>query len=212
MANQSEKGAVVATWMASVRFPDGRMRYATYCGIVYAVLDDLYSRFLTVGETNRKGLVIRKAAVAGMPEPRFPAMPLSDVDEMIPVRISVEPDGENWAALFCPLQNQLIGPMNALVVDDMQHCLALISQRGRLHLYLPGTAQTFCGQDVTGKELPFRDLRPSGQTGPEAVQPRRDLFAEWEGGKVCRHCLMNALTAHWHWSSQALAYQGDGAA
>ena len=99
--------------MASVRFPDGSTRYATYCAIVYAVLDDLYSRFLTVGETNPKGLVIRKATVAGMPEPRFPAMPLSDVDELIPVHISVEPDGENWAALFCPLQNQLIGPMNA---------------------------------------------------------------------------------------------------
>ena len=202
----------MATWMASVRFPDGRMRYATYCAIAYAVLDDLYSRFLTVGETNPKGLVIRKATVAGMPEPRFPAMPLSDVDELIPVHISVEPDGENWAALFCPLQNQLIGPMNALVVDDMQRCLALVSQRGRLHLQVPGTTQTFCGQNVTGKELAFRNARPLAQTAPEAVVPRRDLFAEWESGKVCRHCLMNALTAHWQWSTQALAYQGDGAA
>ena len=205
----------MATWMASVRFPDGQMRYATYCAIVYAVLDDLYSRFLTVGESDPKGLVIRKAAVAGMPEPRFPAMPLSDVDELIPVRISVDPDGENWAALFCPLQNQLIGPMNALVVDDMQRCLALISQRGRLHLRLPGTGQTFCGQDVIGKEIAFRDTRAFAQAGfsqaapaqasPGAVPPRRDLFAEWEGGKVCRHCLMNALTAHWQWSAQALA-------
>ena len=202
----------MATWMASVRFPDGRMRYATYCAIVYEVLDDLYSRFLTVGENDPTGLVIRKAAVAGLPEPRFPAMPLSDVDELTLVRISVAPDGENWAALFCPLQNQLIGPMNALVVDDMQRCLALISQRGRQHLQLPGTGQTFCGQDVTGKELPFRDMRPLGQTGPGTAPPRRDLFAEWEGRKVCRHCLMNALTAHWQWSSQVLAYQGDGAA
>ncbi len=205
MANQSEKGAVVATGMASVRFPDGRMRYATYCGIVYAVLDDLYSRFLTVGETNLKGLVIRKATVAGMPEPRFPAMTLSDVDEMIPVRISVDPDGENWAALFCPLQNQRIGPMNALVVDDMQRHLALISQRGRLHLQVPGTSQTFCGHAVTGKEVPFRDDRPFGLSGVGAAPARRDLFAEWDGGKVCRHCLMNALTAHWEWSRQACA-------
>lgn len=198
--------------MASVGFPDGRMRYATYCAIVHAVLDDLYCRFLTVGQTEPTGLVIRKATVAGMPEPRYPTMPVSDVDELIPVRISVDPDGESWAALFCPLQNQLIGPMNALVVDDMQHCLALIAQGRRLHLQMPGTAQTFCGQDVTGHEVPFRDLRRAGVTGPVEVQPRRDLFAEWEGGKVCRHCLMNALTGHWHWSSQALVFQGDGAA
>ena len=109
-------------------------------------------------------------------------------------------------------QGLLFGPMNALVVDDMQRCLALISQRGRQHLQVPGTAQTFCGQNVTGKELAFRNARPLAQTAPEAVVPRRDLFAEWESGKVCRHCLMNALTAHWQWSTQALAYQGDGAA
>lgn len=188
------------------------MRYATYCAIVHEVLDDLYCRFLTVGESNPGGLVIRKAAVAGQPEPRFPARPLSDVDHLVPVRISVDPDGESWAALFCPLQNQLIGPMNALVVDDMQQYLALIAQGGGLHLQLPGTGQTFCGQDVTGEEVPFRDTRPVGGAGPTAMPQRRDLFAEWQDGTVCRHCLMNALTGHWQWSSQALAYQDDGIA
>lgn len=180
------------------------MQYATYCAVVFAVLDDLYTRFLTVGEADSTGFVIRKAAVAGPPLPRYPNMPISDVDELIPVRIEVDPDGENWAALFCPTQNQLVGPMGSRVISDMQHCLPLISQRGRLHLQVPGTGQTFCGQEVIGKEVPFRDTSPFGLAGTGAPPARRDLFAEWKGGKVCRHCLINSLTAHWQWSQNAL--------
>ncbi len=190
----------MATWMASVRFPDGHNLYATYCAVVFAVLDDLYSRFMTISEADPRGAVIRKATVAGLPQQRYPNLPRADLDELIPVRIEVDPDGENWASLFCPEQNQLVGPMSSTVVDDMQHELALISQRGRLHLQVPGTDQTFCGQTVTGKEVPFRDTRPFSLADAASVPGRRDLFAEWQDGHICRHCLVNALATHWEWS------------
>lgn len=188
------------TWMARVQFPDGSVRYAAYCEIFHTVLDDLYDRFATVGRADPDGVVIRRAAVAGFPEPRYPGRPLSDVDELVPVQIDIDPDGQNWAALFCPLQNQLIGPMNGMVIGDMQRKLALISQEGKLHLAVPGSNHSFCGQEVIGKEVPFRDTRSFDGTGMEEAPVRRDLYAEWHDGVVCRHCLTEALIMHDDWS------------
>ena len=38
--------------------------------VVFAVLDDLYSRFMTISEADPRGAVIRKATVAGLPQQR----------------------------------------------------------------------------------------------------------------------------------------------
>ncbi|WP_374422943.1 hypothetical protein [Paracoccus sp. (in: a-proteobacteria)] len=189
----------MATWMANVRFPDGHVQYATYCAVLCSVLDDLYDHFTTVGEADPDGVIIRKAAVAGLAEPRYPDRHLSDVNRLLPVRIDFDPDGENWAALFCPSQNQLIGPMNGMVIGDMQRRMALISQRGKLHLQLPENRLTLCGQMVTGKEVPYRDAGLLAD--PDEEPPaRRDLYSEWHEGKVCRYCLLNALISYADWA------------
>lgn len=189
----------MSTWMANVRFPDGHIQYATYCAVLCSVLDDLYDHCTTISEADPDGVVVRKAGVAGLAEPRYPDRELSDVNHLLPVRIDVDPDGENWGALFCPSQNQLIGPLNGMVIGDMQRRMALISQKGKLHLRLPESDLTMCGHKVTGKEVPYRDgglLTAPGEKPPA----RRDLFAEWYGGKVCRHCLLNALTSYSDWA------------
>ena len=190
----------MATWLANVRFPDGPVQYATYCAVLCRVLDDLYDHFTTISEADPDGVVVRKAGVAGLAEPRYPHRQLSDVNHLLPVRIDVDPDGENWGALFCPSQNQLIGPLNGMVIGDMQRQLALVSQKGKLHLRLPESDLTMCGHQVTGKEVPFRDTRPFSLADAASVPGRRDLFAEWQDGHICRHCLVNALATHWEWS------------
>ena len=49
-----------------------------------------------------------------------------------------------------------------------------------------------CRAPVSGEELPCRYFEWSGIRVPDPLPPKRDLFQEWNGGQICRACLLRA--------------------
>ena len=50
-----------------------------------------------------------------------------------------------------------------------------------------------CRAPVSGEELPCRYFEWSGIRVPDPLPPKRDLFQEWNGGQICRACLLRAM-------------------
>ena len=172
-------------WLARVVFPDGRVLFANWHSNSCAVGDQLYAGFLPAdGERERID-----------PETELPArpdLPVSDADRLIPVWLTC--DGREWLALFCPDRNMLAGPLGDFFTESLQWDFQLFDLRGTLHLVQWRLATTVCGLPVKGEgqEVPFFHVDRRSKDGP-APAPWRDLFAQWNGGLVCRDCLRGAL-------------------
>lgn len=170
----------MAEWLARVHFPDGTVRYARYSTVVEAVLSDLYDDFHDKGETDDFGNVRSRGAVKGEPSPADPGAPLSEPQEIIPVRIEVEPNNRTWPALYCARRKQVIGPMSGYAADRVQRKFNLVGRDDQLHLVhafepagLPPRrklwfgrrreaqagvdrrAWTLCGEPAAGEIIPF---------------------------------------------------------
>ena len=50
-----------------------------------------------------------------------------------------------------------------------------------------------CRAPVSGEELPYHYFEWSGIRVPDPLPPKRDLFQEWNGGQICRACLLRAM-------------------
>lgn len=191
----------MATWMARITFPDGRRLYSTYSTVSVSIHDALYSRFTDEGAINDQGQVAHRPEVAGDPLPAFPKRPLSGADDLIPVIVFEDCNRSDWGAVYCPSQNRVVGPVSRMVSTGMQRCLDLVSQNGKLHLRenTPKASLTFCGQNVTGEDVPYQYIEGPGIVFPDPRPADRDLFSEWSDGKVCRQCLLNALLTFDDW-------------
>lgn len=195
----------MGVWLARIYFPDGMVRYASYSTVVGAILAELYERFCDMGEVNESGYFCYRAEVTGDPMAARPDQPLSEPEEIIPVRIEVDPDRDPWSALYCPRRNQVVGPRNQFFADRVQENFELVRQNGLLHLVPDrllakilsgdpdGTARTLCGDAVTGEVLPFRRYEYQGEPAHPCEPAPRDLFAEWQESLVCRQCLLRTL-------------------
>jgi hypothetical protein len=103
----------VGQWLARVHYPDGQVRYAKYSTVVEALVSYLYDDFHSPVETDDFGFVSwDRGEVKGDPSPIDLSKSLSEPDELILVRIEVEPDRMTWPALYCPRRNQIVGPFS----------------------------------------------------------------------------------------------------
>ena len=182
----------MGSWLARVHFPNGQVRYARYSTVVHELVSDLYDHFCDVGETDDFGYVCGRAAVRGEPSPVDPSKSQSEPNEIVPVRIEVEPDQRTWSALYCPRRNEIVGPRSKFFAYTLQQTFNLVRQNGRLHLVrADGDDRTLCGEPAAGEITPFllRDY-PGRPDDPSDPAPR-DLYAEWSDGLVCRQCLLH---------------------
>lgn len=185
----------MATHLARVYFPDGKILYANYSTVVEQILSRLYSQWVKTGELSASGMIADRNQVDGEPEPYRADAPRSHPDALIPVTIAEEPDNRVWAALYCPSRLELIGPFSPHNTDHIQTTYELVSDdRGLLHLTdsheFSSTIQAVCRAAFLGKVVPFHQeyCWPGRQDRPERL-PERDLYAEWNTGEVCRECL-----------------------
>jgi hypothetical protein len=182
----------MGTWLARVHFPDGAVRYARYSTVVEALVSDLYDHFHDKGETDESGNVCGRAQVAGEPSPADPGQSLSAPEQIILVRIEVEPDHMTWHALYCPRRAQIIGPHAKFSADRVQHIFELVRRNNRLHLVrADGAERTLCGEPAAGEITPYLRYDYPGRPDDPGEPAPRDLYAEWRDDVVCRQCLLH---------------------
>jgi hypothetical protein len=189
----------MGTWLARVYFRDGRVRYARYSTVVEEVYDELYDHFRDKVETDELGNVCYRGEVKGEPSPVDRQSSLSEPDDIIPVRIEVEPDRMTWPALYCRRQNRVVGPRSKFFAETLQHTFNLVLRDNLLHLgdprqLEPGAdrrAQTLCGESATGEITPFLRLHYPGKPEDPSEPRPRNLYSEWSDGVVCRRCLLH---------------------
>ncbi len=174
----------MGTWMATIRFPDGTERYARYSTVVAALVSDLYMTF---------HVEHHRAEPTGEPLPTFPDRPRAPNDELIPVVVSYEPDGDRWHAVYCPRQCRVLGPTVSHHSWSIQgrNDLARGTMDGLRHLSQL-RERALCGVPVADTPLPYRTFVSWAE--PDEEQPGgRDLFAEWNSPDLCRECLLRSL-------------------
>lgn len=189
-------------WLARIRFPDGREIYAVDSSNCSMVLDGLYESYRPASEPDSGGY-LRGRNYIPYESPRLPHHPelaLSEPDELIAVSVTTEDTMRSWTALFCPRRNELVGPRHAFVGDAVQRNFDLVRQNGKLHLKPGRSAHTLCGEEAVGEELPFMYFSGFGIVIPDPPPPKRNLFEEWNGGEVCRRCLLQALLTYEEWN------------
>lgn len=187
-------------FLARIRFPEGREIYARYSSSSATITEGLYESYAPAGERDEGGFIRDRDFIpAGYaPLPHRPELPLSAPEDLIAVRVTQE--GCGWTALFCPLRNELIGPLRPFFAEDLQQNFDLLRRKDRLHLKPDKAAETLCGEAAAGEAAPFRYFEGLGVVDPDPPPPRRDLFEEWNGGEVCRRCLLEALLTRKLWS------------
>jgi hypothetical protein len=195
-------------WLARINFPGGLERYSSYSTVTETLVGGLYAT--TKNEHGREQPDLGSEIV-----PRCKASP-SHPNSLVPVIVRVEPDDQTWSALYCPAQGRLIGPLNSHNIFHLQECFALrTGSDRRLHLQpvydWPGTPDriialaqasvvtALCGAEFAGEAVPYHTpwRYPGAPDMPEP--PQRDLYAEWSGDLVCRHCLAHKYALHVRW-------------
>lgn len=189
-------------WLATVEFPDGTRRYGTYSTVTERLLELLYSRMCPAGGTLADGSTCVRAQPVGEPDEHWPDAEPAPLADLVPVVISVEPDGHSWHALFCPARAVVLGPVTGQHVEGLQRRFELVADDdGVRHLrraiievphggQVPSAA---CGRVVPAEPQPFyTPWRADGGIGYEDV-PGIDLYARWRDGDVCRECLVSQL-------------------
>jgi hypothetical protein len=192
----------MSEWLATVEFTDGTRRFARYSTVSCCVHDDLHAEVCRAGEILPSGNPSHRAAPVGEPEPKYWQAPMSHVDDLIPVRITVEPDDDSWTSLYCARRRMVVGPRSSHHGWHLQNEFDLaVGVDGRQHLRPvfaapPPDAErvAVCGAFAPGTPLPFhRYQHYAGMPEPEREPPPlTDLFASWAAGTVCRTCLMTA--------------------
>ncbi len=188
-------------WLATVRFPDGTRKYATYSTVTESLLSGLYSEMCPEGSTLPDGSECYRSEAAGEPDPEFPGAETAPVDELMPVLISVEPDDDTWHGLFCPRRRVVLGPLHSYHATLLQERFLLVPDGGEVRHLLRADADpplgqpptAACGRPVPGEPVTFNlPWRSDGRIGYEDG-PRMDLYAGWSRGDVCRECLVSQL-------------------
>jgi hypothetical protein len=131
------------------------------------------------GGTLPDGAECYRAEVAGDPDPEFPDAGPAPVDELLPVVISVEPDGDTWHALFCPRRKMVLGPLSSGHARRLQERFQLVPDEGGVrHLRRPGAGRSpgqpptaACGRPVPGEPAPL--TRRGGQMAASATKTGR---------------------------------------
>ena len=186
----------VGTWLAVVQFPDGTRRYGSYSTVVESLLSHLYADMVPEGGTFADGSVCYRSRVTGEPEREFPDATPADLDELVAVVITTEPDEITWHALYCPRRAVVLGPMSPHHVYALQERFEVVPDgAGVRHLRraCPEEADAVCGRAVSGEPLPFHTpFLSDGRIGYEDV-PGTDLYAGWSAGDVCRECLVSQV-------------------
>jgi len=168
----------VGEWLATVRFGNGEIRYARYSTVTESVLSGLYP------SVDRGGV---RAAPAGEPTMGRPGDPPGAVDDLVPVEITVDPDGVRWHAVYDPARDLLVGPRSSHHRAGLQEDYHLVGA----HL-AKGSPVGLCGRAAALRELAFH--RPHWLDDlPRPDLPDIDLFAGWATGTVCRECLLATL-------------------
>jgi hypothetical protein len=124
----------VSTWLADVHFPDGRVRYSRYSTVVEKLVGGLHDGFYDIGETDDCWYVRSRREAKGEESRPDLSEPLSEPDELIPVRVEVDPDRMTWPALYCPRRNEIV-PSSYFTARHVQYNFELIRQNIRLHLF-----------------------------------------------------------------------------
>jgi hypothetical protein len=174
----------MASHLASVHFPDGKVLFATYSTVVERLLSGLYLQMDRAGQSK---LVSVQAGV-----------PRSHPDMLILVTIVEGPDHRTWPALYCPSRLEVIGPSSPRNVDKIQTTYELVPDSDSLlHLVeqitFSDNKKSVCGVELLGDAVPF--FQPDDGHFPlwlrdEVMRlPERDLYGEWNNGTICRHCL-----------------------
>lgn len=180
--------AGVGTWLATIRFPDGTVRYSAYStvsgsvgGALHASMYESYGRNLPYGESL----------------PRFPDRPAAPLEDLVLVVVDREPDRDPWRALYCPQRAELIGPNSEFSRHEFQERYDLIrDDDGVRHLCLYAGPRSECGRDLDGEPLGGYHPTWPGKEEDEGVEvpPAPDLFAHWDDPDFCRRCLLTWLT------------------
>ncbi|GAA4594703.1 hypothetical protein BJY16_001405 [Actinoplanes octamycinicus] len=178
----------MGTWMATVRFPDGSVRYAEYSTVVAAMVDSLHATF---------HVEHYRARVSGDPLPRFPDRPHAPVDELIPVVIRYAPDDHGWHAVYCPRRSMVLGPHSPYLQWRVQETYELVfGARDTVRHLSQVNTHALCGAPITDAPLRYR-REVCGMGNPEWREeeqpPSVDIFAEWTSRDMCRSCLLAAL-------------------
>lgn len=191
----------MAQLFAWVEFSDGRKLYGQFSTVVDCFLSPLYESYAEPG-TILHGQVVRHPTCVGEPILVRWDRPLSPPEEMISVKVFVERDYRPWHALYCPSQRK-VWPEAARNAAHLQEYMELVEQDGLRHLVprlwkVEGyfgdeiDSATLCGKPVTGSILPFQRDQYDFRPGPHPEKPpQRDLYAEWDRGGVCKHCLVD---------------------
>jgi hypothetical protein len=178
-----------------VLFEDGRVLFALYTTFYEELSPRLYRAFTPETQADR-------ATVAGEAGPLFPDAQVAPVDLLLMVRVHRWDGEDGWSALYCPNRQMVIGPLGTHHVRHLQDKFRMLGgEDGMLHLreivHLAyeevAPEHALCGRPAHGEEAPFHT--PYSWYGPEPAPqpiPTPDLYAEWNGKRVCRRCLAAA--------------------
>ncbi|MEV6306017.1 hypothetical protein AB0M02_41855 [Actinoplanes sp. NPDC051861] len=177
----------MGTWLATIRFPDGAVRFASYSTVVESVGTTLHP-----GVRDDAG----RAQPAGEPFPRFPDAPQAPIGDLILVTVEREPDDDSWHALYCPNRADLVGPLSPHYRYRLQEEYDLVrDEDGTRHLCEWAGEKAECGRVVTGEPLGLQypawgmGIEPSPAYRGDPP-PAPDLFEEWDAPDICRPCLL----------------------
>ncbi len=184
--------------MAWIYFPDGTIKFADYSTVVEELLLPLYSKMATENDLDSAGKIYGRNTRFGAPDPVFRDVPQAPLNELIPLKIIVEPDNASWTALFCPKRHELLGPYSRRNISRLQEGFSLKSDaNGMWHLcenvdyQEMKIADAVCGIPQLYTIIPFYKV-PSYPNMPISdiqAPVEHDLYAEWNSGQVCRECL-----------------------
>ncbi|MCO8277227.1 hypothetical protein M1L60_42295 [Actinoplanes sp. TRM 88003] len=166
----------MGTWLATVRFPGGGVRYAQYSTVVGSVFDQLYAAACFEGGTLPDGSRCYRGTVVGEPDGHDRSAPVSVPKELVLVGIETEPDGTRWHALYCPRRAMILGPASSYHQQRLREEFELFREEdGQRHLSRDGGDRTICGRRVDGTASDEEDV---------------DLYAGWGRSDLCQECLV----------------------
>ena len=197
LAGAASYSGSMGTWMATVRFPDGAVRYAGYTTVAGALYNPLHREMCPLGGTLPDGSRCYRATVVGDPDPSFPDRPLSPIDDLVLVTVDRDPDHDLWHALYCPNRAELIGPFSSHYRFSLPESFDLVRDAdGLRHLCRHAGPHSECGREIDGEPLGFYEDRGNPWAPPVDDSPPRahDFFAEWHAPDLCRPCLLHWLT------------------
>jgi hypothetical protein len=188
------EGDALGTWLTTITFPDGTVRYCDYSTVVEAMVGPLYTEVCRAGEALPDGERCHRDCRIGEPLPASPRAPIAEIGELVLVEVEEQANHGTWHALYCPNRAEVIGPSGSHHRHVLQEEFDLIrDDDGVRHLCDAGRSPSVCGREVTGEPLGLYFPAP-GMGGWPDPPPAPDLFAEWNAPDLCRACFFMWLT------------------